>query len=167
MRGRNVRLVLVETSPPALSSGFLCVISLLSTFLSPLVTPSPLLRAANTPPISPAAAVTGAREAAAGAGGGGGGGAGATGGAELDRYVVASTPCTPRLAAFDGDEHDVYLGVPGETSGVVLHHILAKVLKESNEASSPFDLFWVPNVAQSLSQARGRAEYVRTTPCYP
>ena len=64
---------------PALKAGFLWVISLLSTFLKPLVTSSPRLSSANTAATPPAA---GAGAAPAGGGGGatGGGGGGGGGG---------------------------------------------------------------------------------------
>ena len=75
----------------ALSAGFLCVISLLSTLRSPLVTSSPRLSWAKTA----AAPLAGAVTLASGTGGGGGGGGG---GAEEtpvfeDLYCSIVTPC--------------------------------------------------------------------------
>ena len=61
----------------ALSAGFLCVISLLSTLRKPFVTSSPLLSCSNTAEIPPPDA---AGAAAAGGGGGGGGPGGGGGG---------------------------------------------------------------------------------------
>ena len=61
----------------ALSAGFLCVISLLSTLRSPFVTSSPRFSSANTAAAAPAGAGELAAGAAAGGGGGGGGGGGA------------------------------------------------------------------------------------------
>lgn len=81
---------------PARSEGFLCVISLLSTFLRPFVTSEPRLISAKTAVTPPAAGV-----AAAGAGGGGGpggGGGGGGGGAPpaaaepADLYSLVETP---------------------------------------------------------------------------
>lgn len=60
---------------PALNDGFLCVISLLSTFLRPLVTSSPRLSSANTAATPPAA----------------GAGVGAVGGVALNSSTVG--PC--------------------------------------------------------------------------
>lgn len=62
---------------PARRAGFLCVISLLSTFLRCFVTSSPRLRSAKTAETPPAAGAG----AAAGGGGPGGGGGGGGGGA--------------------------------------------------------------------------------------
>lgn len=73
---------------PALSAGFLCVISLLSTFLKPFVTSSPRLSSAKTAATPPPGA--GAAEAGGG-GGGGGGAAGAAGGVFLNCSTVG--PC--------------------------------------------------------------------------
>ena len=58
---------------PALSAGFLCVISLLSTFRRPLVTSSPRLSSAKTAAAPPG---VGPGSVAEGGGGGGGGGGG-------------------------------------------------------------------------------------------
>ena len=69
--------VLAGTVPPALSAGFLCVIWLLSTFLKPFVTSSPLFSCSNTAVMPPAA---GAGAPVAGGGGGPGGGGGGGGG---------------------------------------------------------------------------------------
>lgn len=72
----------VGTTPAVRNSGFLCVISLLSTWRRPLVTLSPWLSCAKTddmsPPLPPPPVVV--VEGAAGAGGGGGGGAPGAGG---------------------------------------------------------------------------------------
>lgn len=69
--------VLSGTAPLALKPGFLCVIWLLSTFLSPAVTDSPLFNASKTAPISPDLGFGGAGKASnVGMGGGGGGGGG-------------------------------------------------------------------------------------------
>lgn len=62
----------------ALSAGFLCVISLLSTLRRPFVTSSPRLSSLNTAPIPTEAGA--APEAAAGGGGATGGGGGGGGG---------------------------------------------------------------------------------------
>lgn len=56
----------------ARSSGFLCVISDLSTLRSPFVTSVPLFRSAKTAPIPPPEELEGAAAAAGGGGGGGG-----------------------------------------------------------------------------------------------
>ena len=61
------------TTLDARSSGFLCVISDLSTFRRPFVTSSPRLSSAKTAPMPPEGAAAGA--APDGGGGGGGGGA--------------------------------------------------------------------------------------------
>ena len=61
---------LAGTTLLALSAGFLCVISLLSTLRSPLVTSSPRLSCAKTAAAPPA----GAAGMVLGTGGGGGGG---------------------------------------------------------------------------------------------
>lgn len=60
------------TTLDARSSGFLCVISDLSTFRKPFVTASPRLSSANTAPMPPEGVEA---DAALGGGGGGGGGA--------------------------------------------------------------------------------------------
>lgn len=51
---------------PALNDGFLCVISLLSTFLRPLVTSSPRLSSANTAATPPAGGALGGAVSAGG-----------------------------------------------------------------------------------------------------
>ena len=61
------------TTLPALNAGFLCVISLLSTFRRPLVTSSPRLSSAKTAAAPPG---VGPGSVAEGGGGGGGGGGG-------------------------------------------------------------------------------------------
>ena len=61
----------------ALNSGFLCVISLLSTFLRPFVTSAPRLSSAKTADTPPAAGAGGGTVAGGGGGPGGGGGGGA------------------------------------------------------------------------------------------
>lgn len=66
-------LVEVGTVPLALRSGFLCVISDLSTLRNPLVTSSPRLSSANTA-AAPPVPLAGAERPAGGGGGGGGGG---------------------------------------------------------------------------------------------
>ena len=65
---------LAGTTLLALSAGFLCVISLLSTLRSPLVTSSPRLSCAKTAAAPPAGAAGLALGGAAGGGGGRGGG---------------------------------------------------------------------------------------------
>ena len=62
------------TTGDARNAGFLCVISLLSTFRRPFVTSSPRLSSANTAATPPPAAA-GAGDTAGGGGGPGGGGA--------------------------------------------------------------------------------------------
>jgi hypothetical protein len=78
------------TTLPALSAGFLCVISLFSTFLKPLVTASPRLRSAKTFATFPAA--FGPPDDGAGAGTGGGGGGAAACAAMSERYCVMGFP---------------------------------------------------------------------------
>jgi hypothetical protein len=70
--------VVAGTVLPARREGFLCVISLLSTFLRPLVTSEPRLISANTAATPPpaAGAAAGGGGGAGGPGGGGGGGGG-------------------------------------------------------------------------------------------
>ena len=81
---------LAGTTLLALSAGFLCVISLLSTLRSPLVTSSPRLSCAKTAAAPPA----GAAGLALGAGGeGGGGGLGAEGAPFEALYCSIVTPC--------------------------------------------------------------------------
>jgi len=76
---------LAGTTLLALSAGFLCVISLLSTLRSPLVTSSPRLSCAKTAAAPPAgAAGLAAAGLASGTGGGGGGG----GGGEVEEAPV-------------------------------------------------------------------------------
>ena len=75
-------LLLSETALPVRREGFLCVISLRSTFRRPEVTDSPLLSCSKTAPMSPEAALFGltpggdGKESRLGSGGGGGGGGG-------------------------------------------------------------------------------------------
>ena len=88
-----------------LNAGFLCVISLLSTLRSPLVTSSPRLSCAKTAAAPPA----GAAGLALGTGGGGGGGGG---GAEetpvFDAlYCSIVSPC--KKVTSKGKELDVYI----------------------------------------------------------
>ena len=70
--------VLLGTVEEARKAGFLCVISLFSTFRSPFVTSAPRLSSANTaatPPSEPGAGAGGGPGAGGGGGGGGSGGA--------------------------------------------------------------------------------------------
>jgi hypothetical protein len=79
---------LAGTTLVALSAGFLCVISLLSTLRSPLVTSSPRLSCAKTAAAPPA----GAAGLASGTGGGGGGGT--EEGPEIEAlYCAIVIPC--------------------------------------------------------------------------
>ena len=79
------------TTLVALSAGFLCVISLLSTLRSPLVTSSPRLSCAKTAaaPPAPPAGVAGLADS------GGGGGGGGTEGAPVIEALYCSIviPC--------------------------------------------------------------------------
>lgn len=68
---------------PARRDGFLCVISLLSTFLRPFVMSEPRFNSANTAATPPPLAAGAAGAAAAGGGGGGGGPGGGGGGGAL------------------------------------------------------------------------------------
>lgn len=74
---------------PARRAGFLCVISLLSTFLRCFVISSPRLSSAKTAETPPAAGA----EAAAGGGGPGGGGGGGGGGAPAAEATVDAWYC--------------------------------------------------------------------------
>lgn len=67
---------LAGTTLDARRSGFLCVISDLSTFLRPFVTSSPRLSSAKTAPIPPVDCTGAGAGTGAGGGGGGGGGGG-------------------------------------------------------------------------------------------
>jgi hypothetical protein len=82
---------LAGTTLLALNAGFLCVISLLSTLRSPLVTSSPRLSCAKTAAAPPA----GAAGLALGTGGGGGGGARGAEEAPVIEALYCSmvTPC--------------------------------------------------------------------------
>lgn len=160
---------LVETAPTApttllaLNSGFLCVISLLSTFFSPFVTASPLFKDAKTLPISPAGAAAfgaGANVDEEGAGGGGGGGgAPAEVAVEGNLYVNGSAPwrckMTPGQRAPSArvkDRETTYPGVPRESCGVELHDILAEFFEDGNPASGPFDRRGVSGVSGPRSR---------------
>lgn len=77
------------TTAPALKAGFLCVISLLSTFRSPFVTSSPRFRAANTAAAPPLLLAV---DAAGVGGAGGGGGAVAAAAAAPDLYASTVIP---------------------------------------------------------------------------
>ena len=85
---------LAGTTLLALSPGFLCVISLLSTLRSPLVTSSPRLSCAKTAAAPPAGAA-GLALCTEGGGGGGGGGGGAAEEAPVFKALYCSivTPC--------------------------------------------------------------------------
>ena len=78
----------------ALKSGFLCVISDLSTFRRPAVTASPRFSSANTAATPPAAGAGAGKELVTGGGtGGGGGGTGAVGGAggaEVENSLIGT-----------------------------------------------------------------------------
>jgi len=76
------------TVEDALKAGFLCVISLLSTFRRFFVTSAPRLSSANTAATPPPAAGAGGR---VGGGGGGGGGTGGGGGGGAPLAAVAET----------------------------------------------------------------------------
>jgi hypothetical protein len=86
---------LAGTTLLALSAGFLCVISLLSTLRNPLVTSSPRLSCAKTAAAPPAGAAGAAGLALDTGGGGGGGGAGAAEEAPVFEALYCSivTPC--------------------------------------------------------------------------
>ena len=87
--------MLEGTVLPALNDGFLCVISLLSTFLRFLVTSAPRLssaKTADTPPAAGAGAETGGG-GGPGGGGGGGGGPPAAGAEDDDWNSLTDLPC--------------------------------------------------------------------------
>lgn len=87
--GRFGELVLAGTVLEALRSGFLCVISDLSTFRKPLVTSSPRLSSAKTAPMPP----PDVGDEVDGGGGGGGGAPGAGGADEADGLkLLTETP---------------------------------------------------------------------------
>ena len=83
---------LAGTTLLALSAGFLCVISLLSTLRSPLVTSSPRLSCAKTAAAPPAGAA-GADGLALDTGGGGGGGTTEAAPVFEALYCSIVTPC--------------------------------------------------------------------------
>lgn len=152
---------LAGTVPEARNAGFLWVISSLLTLRRPEVTPSPWLRAAKTASMPPdaAAGVAGAEGAptAGGGGGGGGGGAGALGAAGVlsipGVYFMALIPCVMNKVseAFCAPrEHTVYLWVPCQSGGMILHHVLSELFQERSKALDPVDLFRV-----SLSSVSG------------
>ena len=121
-----VGLVLAGTVLEARSSGFLWVISDLSTFRKPLVTSSPRFSSAKTAPMPPPGAADG--EAASG-GGGGGGGAPGTPGAEVaeDLNWLTGTPWI--IVSLDKVTKRLwmYLRIPNQASCMKLHHIFPQL----------------------------------------
>lgn len=108
------------TTLDARSSGFLCVISDLSTLRRPFVTSSPRLSSAKTAPMPPEGAAAGA--APDGGGGGGGGGAPAA----PVFLLLNGTPYRihereHKLAVTSG----TYLRVPDQSRCMELHDIFA------------------------------------------
>lgn len=117
----------------ALSAGFLCVISLLSTFLRPLVTSSPRLRSAKTADTPPAAGV-GAAVAGGGGGPGGGGGGGAPPAAAAEGpeawYSLTDFPWYHMSLHVVSWTNSTYIRVPAEASRVMVHNIFPKSFEE-------------------------------------
>lgn len=118
----DVGLVLAGTVLEARSSGFLWVISDLSTFLKPFVTSSPRFSSAKTAPMLPPGAADGE---AAGGGGGGGGGAPGAPEAEVaeDLNWLTGTPWITVSLNKVTKRLWMYFRIPNQTSRMKLHDI--------------------------------------------
>lgn len=141
----------------ALNAGFLWVISLLSTFLSPFVTSAPLLRSANSAAWPPAGAA-GADPAGGGGGGPGGGGGGGGGGgppagaaagaddADFDWYSAKANPC--RSYQQEEESYKRYaracLRIPCQTGHVELFDITLQRREDSHVGPNPFYMLSAP-----------------------
>jgi hypothetical protein len=132
------------TAEEARKAGFLCVISLLSTLRRFFVTSEPRLSSANTaatPPLPAAGA--GERGGGGGAGGGGGGGGGgalpAAAGGAAALYSEIDIPCDMASAYAQPGRctNFAYSRVPDKSCGVMFHHVLLHVVKDSSECPDP------------------------------
>jgi len=149
------------------SAGFLCVISEGWTLFRPLVTSAPLLISAKTAagPIGAGGAIEGGGP---GGGGGGGGGAGAEAFPDGPSSLKSATdpPYVEAMRFMVCPDGTTDLGIPCNTSLVVLGYIFCKFINQTEEGPDPFDVLRVPKFQVSFEALRRETSGL-TFPCRP